>query len=375
MRLFEYGGRWHCLSWIIAEIIVRRSNADKNAKGNIMGGDARMLARTNKFGAGMLAIAGLLAISGCGTSKDDKVGQPSTDGLVHIRVAGFEGITSATPLFVAQRQGYFKQVGLEVTYITMSSGATAMAAAMRAGEIDVGLGGASQWITDTARGAIKGKLIGELTDNVYVIVAGKGITDPRQLKGKIFAVSNRNGGDALYSQAALSKLGVATDDVVWMQMGDPAARLGALIAGKVDATEVSLTSLPPRLKGQILVSVEQSPITFVSSAIFVRQPLLDANKAALTKFLAAIGKGADWARTHPADAIPACLQSGGSREVCETTIKVASEHANPFTWSSTSRLNVAGVEAMLPIIGAAVPQVKSMKITDIADGSVAPTTQ
>jgi NitT/TauT family transport system substrate-binding protein len=331
-----------------------------------------MLAGTNKLGAVFMAVATLLSISACGASKDDKVGQPDAAGLVHIRVAGFEGITSATPLFVAQQQGYFKEADLDVTYITMSSGATAMAAALRAGEIDVGLGGASQWITDTARGAIKGKLIGELTDNIYVIAAGKGITDPRQLKGKIFAVSNRNGGDALYSQAALAKLGVAVGDIVWMQMGDPAARLGALIAGKVDATEVSLTSLPPRLKSQILVSIEQSPVTFVSSAIYARQPLLDANKSALTKFLAAMGKGADWARAHPAEAIPACLESGGSKEVCETTIKVASQSTNPYTWSSTSRLNVPGIEGMLPIIGAVVPQVKSMKIADITDSSVAP---
>lgn len=310
-----------------------------------------------------------LALVGCGSHSEP--GKPNADGLIPIKVAGAEGISTATPLFVAQQQGFFKAAGLDVTYIPMSSGAAAMAAAIKSGEIDVGVGSASQWISDTARGAIKGKLIGEFSDNIYVILGRKGITDPRQLKGKLFAISGHNAGDHLYSQAVLGHYGLKSEDVTWLQLGDPAARLSALLAGKVDATEMSITSLPPAQRERILISADQSPVNFVSNAIYARQPLLDANKGALGKFLAAIGKASDWVRAHPDAAVPACVKSGSSVEACKETIRLSLAAANPYTWSSTTQINAAGIQTMLPMVGAVVPQAKTMVLADVVDTSVA----
>lgn len=316
------------------------------------------------------SVALMLLVAACGASKPEP-GKPNAEGLIPIRVAGAEGISTATPLFVAQQQGFFKAAGLDVTYIPMSSGAAAMAAAIKSGEVDVGIGSASQWISDTARGAIKGKLIGEFSDNIYVILGRKGITDPRQLKGRLFAISGHNAGDHLYSQAVLSHYGMGPDDVTWLQIGDPAARLSALLAGRVDATEMSITSLPPAQRERILISAEQSPVAFVSNAIYARQPLLDANRGALGKFLGAIGKGSAWVRAHPDAAVPACVKSGSSEAACKETIRLSLEAKSPFTWSSTTALNIAGIKAMLPMVGAVVPQARTMALAEVADPSVA----
>lgn len=318
------------------------------------------------------ALAAALALAGCSSADKDQVGKPNADGLISFKVAGSEGISSATPLFVAMQLGYFKQAGLDVTYTSLSSGATAMAAAMKTGAINVGLGSATQWIGDTARGALKGKLVGEFTDNNYVILGGNGIHDVRQLKGKSFAISSQNAGDHLYSKTVLSHLGVDPDTVTWLQMGEPSARLTALTSGRIDATEMPLTALPPSARDRVLVSVEASPVPFVSNAIYVSQPLLDANKGAVTKFLAAIGKASDWIRAHPDQAIKACQQSGSTAKACEGTISTALTSKSPYTWSSTTRVNVEGIKTMLPIIGTTVPQAKTMKIEDIVDPSVAP---
>ncbi len=319
----------------------------------------------------LIATAAVAALGVASCGKKAEPGAQQANGLIRIRVAGGEGINSATPLFVAIKQGFFKDAGLDVTYLSMSGGATAMAAALKAGEVDVGLGAATQWMTDTARGAIQGKLVGEFTDNNYVILAKPGITQPSQLKGKIFAISSHNGGDHLYSQAVLKHHGVSPDDVTWLPMGEASSRLSALMAGKVDGTELTLTNLPPSAAGMVIVSVENSPVQFVSNAIYANNNLLSVNKPAVSKFLAAIGRGADYARAHPDVAIAACQDSGSSLEACKSTIAVAIASKNPFTWSSTSGLNATAIAAMQPIVAEVVPQAKTLTLADFADLSVA----
>ncbi|MBC2665307.1 ABC transporter substrate-binding protein [Novosphingobium flavum] len=318
----------------------------------------------------LAAACALTLVAGCGT-KEDMTGKPNAEGLIPIRVAGFEGINSATPLFVAKKQGFFKEAGLDVTYISLSSGAAAVAAAIKVKEIDVGLGAASQWISDAARGAIQGKIIGEFTDNNYVILGGNGITDVRQLEGKIFAISAHNGGDHMYSQAVLKRFGVPADKVTWLPMGEPASRLSALTAGKVDATELPLTNLPAAARDKVILTPDNTPVPFVSNAIFARQGLIDANRDAVKKFVAAIGRASDWIRAHPAEAVPACRESGSSEAGCKTAIEVALAAKNGYTWSSTSKVNTAAIETMLPIVGTVVPQAAKMKVSDIVDASIA----
>ena len=51
---------------------------------------------------------------------------------------------------------------------------------------------------DIARKVVPGKIIGEITDNNNIILGAVGVTDVRQLKGKVFGVSSFNAGDHLF---------------------------------------------------------------------------------------------------------------------------------------------------------------------------------
>lgn len=246
-----------------------------------------------------------------------------------------------------------------------------MDAAMVSGTIDVGIGGGSQWISDMAKGAIKGRIIGEIADNNYVILGADGITKPEQLKGKTFGILNYNTGDHLYSKAVLQHYGVKPDDVVWLAIGNPGGRLAALKAGKVAGIQMPLTNLPVEETKRIIVSAEDSPAPFVSNAIFARQDFLVSNKPSLQKFMAAIGKASDWVRAHPAEAIPACQESGSTAETCKHAIETALASRNRFTWSSTGQVNVAAIKAMLPIVAQIVPQAGSLSTDAVVDTSVA----
>jgi NitT/TauT family transport system substrate-binding protein len=197
------------------------------------------------------------------------------------------------------------------------------------------------------------------------------VKDVRQLKGKIFAISALNGGDHLYSQAVVSHFGIAPTEVTWLPMGTPSSRLSALAAGRVDGTEMTLTNLPTNFRDQVIVSADESPVPFVSNAIFARASLLTQNKPALQRFLAAIGKGADWVKTHPEQAVAVCQESGSDAAACKIAIQVGVASKNKYTWSSNTGVNTTAIQAMIPIVAAVVPQAKAMKVADVVDSSIA----
>jgi NitT/TauT family transport system substrate-binding protein len=315
------------------------------------------------------AIATIMLTAACSPGKSDK-GTPVNEAI-KIRVSGAEGLNSASPFFVAQQQGFFKEAGLDVTFETMSGGTPAMAAALTAGQVDVGIGSAFQWMEDGAKGVIKGKIIGELTDNNYVLLGRPGITDVRQLKGKVFAISSHASGDYFFARSVLSRLGVKPDDMVWLPMGDPPSRLSALLAGRVDGIELSLTNVPASATQHIILMPDQSPVPFVSNVLFARQALLDSNRPALVKFIAAVGKGADWIRAHPDEAVPAGQLSGTDAEGCKNAIRLAMSSKSPYTWSSTARVNADGIKAMMPIITEAVPEAGKVTAEQLVDMSIA----
>lgn len=327
---------------------------------------ARESGKSSKIRQG-IARAAVIAAVACASAAHAQGG-----AVIQLKVAGSDAINSATPFFAAQTQGYFKEVGLEVTYLTMGGGAAPMAAALKRSEIDMALGAAAQYMGDIGRGVISGKLIGEFTDNNYVILGGNGITDIRQLKGKLFGISSYNAGDQLYAQAVLAHYGVKSDDLTWLPLGIPAARLSALLSGRVDGIEMVLTSMPESAKSKIILTADDSPVPFVSNAIFVRQAQLNSNRPALQKFLAAVGKGAVWVRQNPQEAMKACALSGASEAACKIAIDVATTAKSPYTWSATTKLNRSAIETMIPMVMVDIPQGRNMKVEDFADFSLTP---
>lgn len=321
----------------------------------------------NNWSKGVSAAMMVLATTACSSTPAGK----SADGLVTISVAGGEGSAAATPFFAAMKQGFFREAGLDVKYVTLSGGATSMDAAMASKAIDVGIGGGSQWISDLAKGAIHGRIIGEIADNNYVILGADGITRPEQLKGKTFGILNYNTGDHLYSKAVLQHYGVKPDDVVWLAIGNPGGRLAALKAGKVAGIQMPLTNLPASEAKRIIVSAEDSPFPFVSNAIFAREDVLAANKPSLQKFMAAIGKASDWVRSHPSEAVAPCQDSGSTADTCKHAIATALASRNLYTWSSTGRVNMPAISAMLPMVAQIVPQAAHLTPDAVVDTSIA----
>jgi ABC-type nitrate/sulfonate/bicarbonate transport system substrate-binding protein len=136
---------------------------------------------------------------------------------------------------------------------------------------------------------------------------------------------------------------------------------------------VRQTSVPDSAKDRIKAIADEnnSGVPFIGGALFVRQDFLNTNKPALTRFLAALGKGADWVRAHPDEAIPACQDTGSKAEDCKTNIAADIAAKDGYTWSSTTRVDADGIKAMVALYATPIPQFKTMTLTDFVDTSVA----
>lgn len=293
----------------------------------------------------------------------------SSEGVT-IRVGAIEGLNHAVPFFVAKRLGYFKDAGLNVEMAITTPGAP-MNAALRAGDLDIAMSSTAQFMTSIAQGVLRGKIISENSDKTYLMLAKKEITSPHQLRGKVFAISGPNSGDQIWAQAVLAQYGIKPNEVHWISVGNPGTRFAALTKDAVDATEMNAGSLPEKAKGYVLLDVDESPVPWIANGVFANQKMIESNKPALQKFVAAMGRGAERARSDPKLAMVACQDSGSTQATCTDVLRFFLGSKNPYNWSSTGRVNRAAIEAMLPNILATVPNAKITKLEDFVDFTIA----
>jgi ABC-type nitrate/sulfonate/bicarbonate transport system substrate-binding protein len=135
--------------------------------------------------------------------------------------------------------------------------------------------------------------------------------------------------------------------------------------------ETSVTSLPESAQERQILGPDESPVKFVSATFFARQGFIDANRPALQKFMAAIGMADDWIRAHHDDAMAACKDTGSTPATCASSLATLIASKNPYTFSSTGRVNVDGIQGMIPALSVQFPEMKNKTVNDFVDASIA----
>jgi ABC-type nitrate/sulfonate/bicarbonate transport system substrate-binding protein len=131
--------------------------------------------------------------------------------------------------------GFYREEGLDVDVVVTRGTVTTQV--VLSGAVDYGNGGSIPAIFGGARL----KILQVSTDkpSQYLVTSAK-ITSLKQLNGKSIAISDAAGNSTLLLREMLSKSGVAVDSVQLRAMGDPSVRFGALLAGTVDATMITI---------------------------------------------------------------------------------------------------------------------------------------
>jgi ABC-type nitrate/sulfonate/bicarbonate transport system substrate-binding protein len=159
----------------------------------------------------------------------------AAEALKKIRIASKAAGESVVPYLISQRLGFYREEGLDVEVVVTRGTVTTQV--VLSGAVDYGNGGSIPAILGGARL----KILQVSTDkpSQYLVVSPK-ITNVKQLNGKTVAISDASGNSTLLLRELLSKNGVAVDTVQMRALGEPSVRFGALLAGTVDATMITI---------------------------------------------------------------------------------------------------------------------------------------
>ena len=168
---------------------------------------------------------------------------------------GIVNAVSDGGLFIAEAKGYFKEAGIEASFVEFDTGAK-MVAPLGAGQLDVGGGAASAGLYNAVERGITIKMVADKATNVkgapfQSFLVRKALVDSGQvktladLKGRKVAITGAGGSDASVLNEAMKSVGLKYDEVEKIYLGfpqhGPAFQNGA-IDGSI-TTEPTITNI------------------------------------------------------------------------------------------------------------------------------------
>ena len=212
-----------------------------------------------RLAAVSVAVLAALVSAGCG-SRVAATASPSS-AEKHNLVIGAAPTASSAGLYVAQREGFFRQAGLNVKIVSVGSGAGVTAGLLN-GSIDVLSGAYPGFIEAEANGSGRFHVLsdgyaGAPSVDEIVVLPGSGISTPEQLAGKTVAVNALDSIASLLVSSTLASVGVPPAKVHLVAIPFPAMP-AALKAHHIDAAylaEPYLTQVEVQVGGEGLIDV------------------------------------------------------------------------------------------------------------------------
>jgi NitT/TauT family transport system substrate-binding protein len=197
--------------------------------------------------------------------------------------------------WLAKDLGFYQREGLDVELIELQ-GTPLAVAAMISGDIDVGNIATSEALRLTAAKIQTIRAIHSPDARLYFLVAARDeIKSAQDLHGKSFAVARLGSVDHTLSMLALKALGVNTANLTVLAMGVPSTRAQALVAGRVNATTMSVgTWATIQREAGVKVLIDQNAFfenaTVVEKVNAVTAKVIEEKSEQLRRFTAAIIK-------------------------------------------------------------------------------------
>ncbi|NKX53394.1 ABC transporter substrate-binding protein [Arthrobacter mobilis] len=255
------------------------------------------------------AVAGILALSGCGTgspSSTEPAGGTAGAGAGNLDkvTLGLLPITDVAPVYLGEQQGFFEDEGIDLD-LQPAQGGAAIVPAVTTGEYQFGYSNAvSLLIAQDKALPIKVISNGSSSTNEpghdtteVAAMPDSGINGPADLAGKTVAVNALNNFADITIRNSVEKAGGNPEEVKFVEIPYPNMP-AALARGDVDA---AWTTEPFRT--QILDAggkIVASPMTdlaenFDSAFYFTSQQTLDQNPELVERFRTALHKSFEYA--------------------------------------------------------------------------------
>ncbi|QWK80672.1 ABC transporter substrate-binding protein [Ochrobactrum sp. BTU1] len=226
--------------------------------------------------------------------------------LEPIKISYQPSLYWALPFYIAKEKDWWREVGLDASFVTFPAGAPQIAAA-QANDWDVGGTGSVPAVLGAARFGLL--TIGLTNDEskANAIMARSTVidglkADPTSIKGKRLLLTTNSTADYA-ARACLRKWGVANADVEFVNLAQ-AQVISAIISnnGHIAGVWAPHTyTLKERAGMDYLCSGADAGAT-VPGALVVRPGFAEEKPELVAKFLAVFLRGIAWSKAHPEDA-------------------------------------------------------------------------
>lgn len=218
------------------------------------------------------------------------------------------------PSYVAVDKGFFKQEGLDASFVSMTGKAL----------VTAGLGGAIDFVPIPGGGSqasLKGAplryVVGQSLVSQWAIVTAKNVTSIEELKGKTFGYGRPGSADYDEGEIVLAqkfKMNVGKDYKVISFQGEP-ERIAALINGDIQA---ALVSFPHAARGvnagfKILLKTGDY-LPRIGGTFWVMDKYLKANPDTVKKFIRAIAKACEYIQDNKDGTVEVIQKYYGSKD-------------------------------------------------------------
>jgi NitT/TauT family transport system substrate-binding protein len=209
----------------------------------------------------------------------------------------------------AQKQGFFKKQGLDMTMIYVPSGVLAAQTVVSGSALIANVS-----VSDILNAVAAGASLKILTVNIdrfqHLFVARQGINSPKEMKGKKVAVSRYGAFSDIETRFLIRQWGMDPDrDVQVLQIGNSAARSAALISGGVDGAVVTPAFVPVARNAGLNVIFDLSTIKtrFANIGLMAQERVIREQPRLVKATVAGLVHGIKYWKSNP-DAAKAYLR-------------------------------------------------------------------
>ena len=276
-----------------------------------------------RFRLSLVAIAtASLILLACESKQAEVVKDVETPRPVeHVTfMAGFKPQANLpfVAVYVAKEKGFFEEQGLDVD-IQHSSGSSQHVQLLLAGQVQFTTADAAnvlQRIADPGLPLLAIALIGQTGQQGWVTLAGSGLDDPADWRGKTVGYRSTVPSDLL---AILKSREMTLDDVNAQSIGYEPPQL--LVEGRVDVYPVFLSNEPDIIRSKLgkevnVFSAADYGMPTLGLTYVTTNDYADQHPETVTRFLIAVLRAIEWAEQNRDEAVDIVLQyaTGEERE-------------------------------------------------------------
>ena len=284
-------------------------------------------------------------------------------------IMGFTGIGVGAEIHhLAKDAGLFKKHGLDVEIIYIPAGSTAIQA-MLSGEVSIAWGNEAAGVVASHVAGYPLKMTAILVNKfVYSFVTPSAITKPQDLKGKSIAVSRFGAGSDFITRMALQSWGLdPVKDVTILQIGNSPARVGALLAGRIQGSIINLSQQTKARRAglRVLADLSQIDTEYPQGVIYTTPAFINKRPDVLLRFTRAYVESVQLFKSNRQAALQIVERHTGLTDKEE-----AADYYDTFSKNFLQDFPMPSIPALrtlLEDVGSRSPKAKEIKPQDLIE--------